>query len=150
MRTLIFIPIACLVSLTLTAEEPTATDKDSAVPIETAEKPLNFWMQKKLDYSSGILKGFSLGDFALIESNAQQMRLLNKIEGFVRSRNDDYRTNLHTFERVTDEIIREAKGEDIDGVVFAYHQLTTSCVRCHQTLRESNPKSTRKELPDTH
>jgi hypothetical protein len=149
MRTLTFVPIACFVSLTLWAQEPIANDKDAAVPIETAEMPLDFWMQKKLEYSTGILKGLSLADYSLIETNAQQMRVLNKIEGFVRSRNPDYRTNLHTFERVTDEIIREAKKENIDGVVLGYHQLTTSCVRCHQTLRESNEKST-QALPDIH
>lgn len=150
MRMLTLIPLACFVSLTLFAQEPTTTSEEATIPIETAEKPLDFWMQKKLDYSTGILKGLSLADYSLIETNAQQMRLLNKIEGFVRSRNADYRTNLHAFERVTDEIIREAKKENIDGVVLAYHQLTTSCVRCHQTLRESNEKPAQTVLPDIH
>lgn len=114
--------------------DPVASQKE-AVPVESAEKPLNFWMQKKLDYSTGILRGLSLGDFELIETNAAQMRLLNKIEGFVRSRNPDYRTSVHTFERVTDEVIRQAQKKNIDCVTLAYHQLTTSCVRCHQSLR---------------
>ncbi len=141
MRVLTLIPLACFVSLTLFAQEPTTKSNEAVIPIETTEKPLNFWMQKKLDYTTGILKGLSLADYSLIETNARQMRLLNKIEGFVRSRNGDYRTNLHTFERVADEIIREAKKENIDGVVLAYHQLTISCVRCHQTLREPSENS---------
>ncbi len=118
------------------AKSDRAATQREAVPVESAEKPLSFWMQKKLDYSTGILRGLSMGNFELIETNAAQMRLLNKIEGFVRSRNADYRTNVHTFERVTDEVIRQAKKKNIDGVTLAYHQLTTSCVRCHQTLRE--------------
>lgn len=123
------------------AQEPVVKSDQVAThpktdPVESAEKPLNFWMQKKLDYSTGILRGLSLGDFEIIETNAAQMRLLNKIEGFVHSRNPGYRTNVHTFERVMDEVIRQAKKKNIDGVTLAYHQLTTSCVRCHQTLRE--------------
>lgn len=122
-----------------TTQEPntqTAT-VDEVVPSETTEKPLDFWMQKKLDYSTAILRGLSMGDFELIETNANQMRLLNKIEGFVRSRNADYRTQVHTFERVTDEVVRQAQKQNIDGVTLAYHQLTVSCVRCHQSLRGS-------------
>lgn len=113
----------------VTAEEP--------VPSEPNNQPLDFWMQKKLDYSSGILRGLSMGNFELIETNANQMRLLNKIEGFVRGRNAQYRTQIQTFERVTDEVVRQARKENIEGVTLAYHQLTVSCVRCHQSLRES-------------
>lgn len=116
---------------------PLGVTADEALASETSTKPLDFWMQKKLDYSSAILRGLSMGDFELIETNAKQMRLLNKVEGFVRGRNAEYRTQVHTFERVTDEVVRQAKNENIDGVTLAYHQLTVSCVRCHQSLRES-------------
>jgi hypothetical protein len=114
-----------------------AITADEVIPRETRKKPLDFWMQKKLDYSTDILRGLSMGDFGLIESNARQMRLLNKIEGFVRGRNAEYRNQVHTFEKVTDEVVRQATKKNIDGATLAYHQLTVSCVRCHQSLRES-------------
>lgn len=47
--------------------DPLASQKE-AVPVESEEKPLNFWMQKKLNYSTGILRGLSMGDFELIET----------------------------------------------------------------------------------
>ncbi|SMP42738.1 hypothetical protein SAMN06265222_101832 [Neorhodopirellula lusitana] len=134
----------CVVTLGVTAfgQEPTpipSTTEASVevVPSESAEQPLDFWMKKKLDYSTGILKGLSMGDFDLIETNANQMRLLNRVEGFVRSRNTGYRGHLRSFERVTDEVIHQAQKQNIEGVTLAYHQLTVSCVRCHQSLRES-------------
>ncbi|MDA8743769.1 hypothetical protein N9N28_03945 [Rubripirellula amarantea] len=118
------------------AQETAPPSNDADVAKEASEQLDDVWMQKKLDYSTAILKGLSLGDFELIEANARQMRLLNRIEGFVRSRNPDYRTHVHAFERASDEVIRQAKKQSIDGVIVAYHQLTVSCVRCHQTLRE--------------
>ncbi len=150
MRILSLTALACFLSLTLGAQGPATAEEEAVSPVETIEKPLDFWMQKKLDYSAGILKGLSLADYSLIVTNAQQMRRLNKIEGFVRSRNKDYRTHLHTFESVTTEIIREAEKKNIEGVTLAFHQLTTSCVRCHQTLREPIDKPTPADLKEIH
>ncbi|WDQ14844.1 hypothetical protein [Rhodopirellula sp. P2] len=142
MRLLIMLALTALWLTTGMAQTPsteagTKAASDDTIPKETGERSLDFWMQKKLDYSTGILRGLSMGDFDQIEANANHMRLLNKVEGFARSRNPDYRNHVRTFERVTNEVIHQAKKKNIDGVTLAYHQLTTSCVRCHQSLREA-------------
>ncbi|TWU50545.1 hypothetical protein Poly51_38370 [Rubripirellula tenax] len=142
MRLLSMITLALAFSPFAISQDPTTQSKiadatQDVVPSETSTQPLDFWMQKKLDYSTAILRGLAFSDFDLIETNANQMRMLNKIEGFVRNRNPEYRGHVHAFERVTDEVIRQAKQENIDGVTLAYHQLTVSCVRCHQSLREA-------------
>lgn len=138
MRTTLFAMLCVGYCLTvpITAQEPIQPTTAAEAPTEFTEKPLDFWMQKKLDYSGAILRGLAMGDFDEIQKNAKQMRLLNRVEGFVRSRHEGYRTHVRSFERVADEIIRQAKKENIDGVTLAYHQLTVSCVRCHQSLRE--------------
>ncbi|QDT11895.1 hypothetical protein [Stieleria marina] len=120
----------------LVAQVPAVDRVDKIEETAVDERPLDFWMQKKLDYSSGILKGLALSDFKLIETSAQQMRVLNKVEGFARSRNKNYRLHLRSFERVTDEVIRHAKNQNVDGVALAYNHLTVSCIRCHQSLRK--------------
>ncbi|TWU49413.1 hypothetical protein [Rubripirellula reticaptiva] len=136
MRLNVWMLLVCLLGTPLFAQDPKIEPADELVPVESAETPLDFWMQKKLGYSSEILKGLALGDFDLVESSARHLRVLNRIEGFVRSRNPDYRTNINLFDRSTNEVIRQAKAENIEGVTLAYHQMTLSCVRCHQTLRE--------------
>ncbi len=138
MRQIQLVLMVVFLASPLAAQDVGELPDDENVPSETAEQPLDFWMQKKLDYSGGILRGLSLGDFDLIEMNANQMRLLNKIEGFVRSRHEGYRGHVRAFERVTEELMRQARKENIDGVTLAYHQLTVSCVRCHQSIRESD------------
>lgn len=143
MRSLFMLACAITFCGAVMAQDDSATPKSTnaaaveSVSTETSDQPLDFWMRKKLDYSTAILRGLSMGDFELIEANANQMRLLNRVEGFVRSRNSEYRDHVRTFERVTDDVIRQAKKQNIDGVTLAYHQLTVSCVRCHQSLRES-------------
>ncbi|MGB7329228.1 MAG: hypothetical protein WBD31_30380 [Rubripirellula sp.] len=136
MRLNIWMLLFCMLGTHSFAQESATKPDDDVVPVESDETPLDFWMQKKLGYSSEILKGLALGDFDLVESSARHLRVLNRIEGFVRSRNPDYRTNINLFERSTNEVIRQAKAENIEGVTLAYHQMTLSCVRCHQTLRE--------------
>ncbi len=112
----------------------------STVTPDTDDKPTSFWMEKKLEYSSAILRGLAVNDFQLLESNARQLQMLNKVEGFIRRRNPEYRKQVEMFERVTDELIRQSERKNSDGVALAFNQLTVSCVRCHQALREQEAK----------
>ena len=98
---------------------------------------MSFWMTKKLEYSQNILAGLATGDFDKIVANAQSMRNLSKIEGFVRGQTPGYRTQLHLFEESADEIIRQAKKDNVEGATLAFAQLTISCVNCHKHLRET-------------
>ncbi len=93
------------------------------------------WMKKKLDYSQAMLKGLAMGDFETIKTSGIQMRLLNKVEGFVRRRNPRYKMHLRVFEHICDEIVEQADEENLAGVTLAFNQLTVNCVNCHRSLR---------------
>jgi hypothetical protein len=123
--------LICFLVLTL-CSAPTVNGQD------TSEKnqPTSFWMQKKLDYSKNILAGITTADFDKIVENAESMRRLSAIEGFVRGRMPGYRTQLQIFEESADEIIRQGKKDNVDGAALAFTQLTISCVNCHKQLRE--------------
>jgi hypothetical protein len=82
-----FIPIGAGMSAVGGDQEATGT-----------EQPESFWMRKKLEYSQNILAGIATADFDKIVLNAESMRSLSKIEGFVRGRKPGYRTQLHIFE----------------------------------------------------
>jgi len=101
------------------------------------EQPISFWMKKKLDYSQNILGGIANADFDKIVENAEAMRTLSKVEGFVRGQTPGYRTQLHIFEESADEIIRQGKKDSVEGAALAFTQLTISCVNCHKRLREA-------------
>lgn len=106
------------------------------VPKVTAEQPISFWMEKKLDFSKSILESLTKGDFKRLALDAEQMRLLGKIEGFVRRKNESYRAQLRTFDSANLELVRQANRGNAEGAALAFNQLTTSCVACHVLLRE--------------
>jgi hypothetical protein len=112
--------------------------KDDAkqVPEVTEERPMSFWMAKKLDHSKAILESLTKGDFEDLVENAEQMQRLGKLEGFVRRKNRDYQSQLRTFAFANQELIRQAKRKNPEGAVLAFNQLSTSCVACHVLLRE--------------
>lgn len=106
------------------------------VPKISSEKPMSFWMQTKLNASKSILEALAKGDFENLGSNAEQMRLIGKLEGFVRRKNPDYKSQLHSFELANQELVRQAKRHNVEGATLAFNQLTTSCVACHVMLRD--------------
>lgn len=122
----------------ISQEKPQTRDAKGGakqIPKVTKEKPMDFWMAKKLDYSKTILESLTKGDFDKLAEAAEQMQLLGKIEGFVRRKNNDYQSQLQTFELANQELIRNAKRNNPEAAVLAFNQLATSCVACHILLR---------------
>ncbi len=118
-------------------ESKTAVEiSEDRIPQVTVEQPMSFWMEKKLDFSKSILESLTKGDFDKLAKDAEQMRLLGRIEGFVRSKNESYRVQLRTFDMANWELVRQAKRHNAEGATLAFNQLTTSCVACHVLLRE--------------
>jgi hypothetical protein len=127
-------------------QEEKATD---ATPIPTQEKveiksvpqvvdqqQMSFWMAQKLVYSKALLESLTMGDFDRLAEDAKQMRLLGKIEGFVRRKNADYRMQVNTFDVALQQLIASAEEEEIQGATTAFNQMTSSCVACHALLRK--------------
>lgn len=117
------------------------TPRPTATPLGTdddvGETTISVWMEKKLEHSQAILRGLAMGDFQDVQYNASRLKVLNRVEGFVRRKNPDYRSHLNTFSRVIAEIERQAEKENIEGATLAFNQLTVSCVQCHKSLRTS-------------
>lgn len=128
--------VAMMCVSTTMAQESKSEQKELNVPKETQEKPLNFWMAHKLDYSKTILESLTMGDFEKLAITAEQLRVLGKIEGFVRRKNPTYQIQLRNFDLATRELVRHAKQSNADGATLAFNQLTASCVSCHTLLRK--------------
>jgi hypothetical protein len=137
-----WIPICLAVcSLGAVALAQSAMAQDNEKPAgskkaENKDQPISFWMQRKLEYSQNILDGLATDDLDKVLKNAQSMRNLSTIEGFVRRQTPGYTAQLKMFEESTDEMIRQAKRDNLDGAALAFTQLTVTCVNCHKRLRE--------------
>lgn len=108
----------------------------SKVPQVTAEKPMSFWMAKKLDYSKSLLESLTKADYDKLAADAEQLRLFGKMEGLIRRKNESYRLQLRSFDLAMVELIRQSKRHNPEGAALAFNQMTTSCVACHVLLRE--------------
>ncbi len=120
------------------ADEPKAPEQSPAKTEDgqSDEKPVSFWMEKKLEYTQGILRGLAVGDLQMVEEKAEQMRVVAKIEGWVRNRKPGYRAQFQAFQFANAEILRNAKANNLDGASIGFQQLTISCVSCHKILRD--------------
>jgi hypothetical protein len=136
MRFLIVFFVIGFATLFAYGQQPNKEQAVDKVPTVSAEKPASFWMAKKLEHSKSILEALTKGEFDKVASDAEQMRLIGKLESFVRRSNPDYVTQTHTFELANKELIRQAKRKNSEGAVLAFNQLTSSCVACHMLLRE--------------
>jgi cytoskeletal protein RodZ len=117
-------------------DSPKRDSPKAVEPAADATREASVWMRKKLDYSQQILEGIAEADFERIATNAQAMRALGKVEGFVRGRTPGYRSQLQIFQDATDQLIKHAEKDNVDGAALAFTQLTISCVNCHKHLRE--------------
>ena len=105
------------------------------VPAVTNERPMSFWMAQKIEHSKKILEALTKEDFSKVESEANQLRTLGKIEGFVRRKDPAYLRHQQSFDSSLIEIAAQAKEQNVEGAVLAFNQMTTSCIACHKTLR---------------
>lgn len=118
-------------------QEPAKNTDPPAKAEETFQgETASVWMRKKLDLTRNVLGGIAAGDFEEISKNAHAMRTLSKFESFVRRSTPGYRTQVDFFEHSLDEIIHQAKNENLEGVTLGFNRLTHSCVSCHKQLRE--------------
>jgi hypothetical protein len=130
--------IACLFllrsSLQTTAEErprikliPTAVSPD--------RRPV---MQGKLEDSQTALRGLVTADYALIRKGAEQM-CNTALHAELAAVNDDpvYSHFSTEFRRLATKLVERATQEDLEGAAYTFQNLTTTCIACHQHVRDS-------------
>jgi hypothetical protein len=102
----------------------------------TQKGPLNRLMADKLRFSQGLLQGIALADFPKIISSAEDLLALSRTAEWLANKSPRYEVHSNSFQLAAETLIQKAKAKNIDGVVLAFQDLTMSCVRCHQHLRE--------------
>jgi hypothetical protein len=93
-------------------------------------------MAAKLLHSQKVLEGIAVGDFKKIEQSAEELVELTKTEEWLMQKVPRYEVFTNDFRRSTETLIRKAKDKNMDGTTLAFFEMTVSCVRCHQHVRE--------------
>ena len=93
-------------------------------------------MINKLTNAQKLLEGIALGKFDKMEKHAEELIRISKTAEWLANKKPRYEQFSNEFARAAETIVQKAKAKNIDGVTLAYFDLTMSCVRCHQYVRE--------------
>ena len=116
------------------AEQEASTEKDIA---NQKNRTFDFWMDLKLKESQTIFAALATADYSTIVESTEGLKALSSLEGFVRRSTPGYRIQLRSFEYALEEMRKQAKAQNIEGVALGFHQMTLSCVNCHKAIRRS-------------
>jgi len=119
-----------------------------AAPGAAQDKKLSKIMDDKLRFSQALLANIAVNDFKKMESNAEELLGLTQREGWHVIKTPRYEVQSNEFRRACESIIQKAKAKNIDGVTLAYFEMTMSCVRCHQYVREVRDARLPAERPN--
>jgi hypothetical protein len=109
-----------------------------APPREAAaqKKVINEVMAAKLKNSQALLEGIALANYDKITRSAERLIQLSKTAEWLVYKTPRYEMHNNAFRRAAEVIVQKARARNIDGVALAYVDMTLSCVRCHQYVRE--------------
>jgi hypothetical protein len=96
------------------------------------------FMRTKLEASSRILEGLAVEDYELILRGARSLKLLSRAAEWevpMLPNATDYLTYTTEFQRLTDDLTRDARNRTLDGATLDYFRLTMCCVNCHKYVR---------------
>jgi hypothetical protein len=93
-------------------------------------------MVEKLKNAKILLEGIALADFDRIARSSEELLHLTNLEEWQVIKTPRYELFSNEFRRAAEAIMKKAKARNIDGVTLSYFEMTMSCVRCHQYVRE--------------
>ena len=135
-------PIAWAVALTivlLAGFTPASPAQDKAKPAVPPKKPTV--MQRKLVFAQKVLEGLAKEDYEKIQTNADG--LIECVKEVTWKLNDTEKYVLYSndFLRRVENLKKAAKAKNIDAAALAYVDMTLTCVKCHQYLRDEGISS---------
>jgi len=112
---------------------------DKPKPKDEPKKPTV--MQRKLTHSQKVLEGLATNDFKKIDAGADGLIECIKDATWKINDTDKYLLYSNEFLRRAEGLKKAAKDKNTDAAALAYVDLTLTCVRCHQHLRETRVSS---------
>jgi len=94
-------------------------------------------MRAKLTSSQKVLEGLLAEDFTLIVQGAKEMARISEAAEWPRSRDEVYQHYSTTLRRQCGKLEELARKTNHEGAAFTYMQITTTCINCHDYVRDS-------------
>jgi hypothetical protein len=94
------------------------------------------FMKRKLAAAQKLLGAMAVNDFASIKENASILNDLSKLAAWKLVETPRYESYSDEFQRITLKMANQAEKKDLDAVALSYVDMTLTCVKCHQHVRE--------------
>jgi hypothetical protein len=140
------LPVVAMLALAFLAPGARCDDQD--------RKPLkkNSLMEKKLAAAQKLLGALALNDYPAIKEYAETLNDLSKQAAWKLLDTPRYETYSEEFQRITLKMAQQGKERNLDGAALSYVDMTLTCVKCHQHVREvkigfAPPLQSRKAVP---
>jgi len=93
-------------------------------------------MAAKVKHSQVLLDALAREDFKRIKQEAAALVRISDAAEFLNARKtDEYRLQAATFRESVVTMADKAEAKNMDGVLLAYLDMSTRCVKCHQYTR---------------
>lgn len=96
-------------------------------------------MQRKLTGSQAVLAGLLKGDLNQVGTAAADLHEIARTPTPDREDDAVYRHFNVEFQRLTEKLQRVAAGGNVDAATYVHGQLTSTCISCHQHVRDVKP-----------
>lgn len=93
-------------------------------------------MQRKLTHAQKLLEGLAMADFAKLDSAADELLMCAKEASWRAANSAKFETHSNSFVKNLEAIKKAAKAKNADAAALAYVDMTLTCVKCHQQVRE--------------
>jgi hypothetical protein len=93
-------------------------------------------MQRKLSHAQRLLEGLALNDFPKITAATAGLKDCAREASWMVVKTEKYAVYSNDFVRQLDRMEDAAKKKNTDAAARAYVEITLTCVKCHQYVRE--------------
>ncbi len=128
------------VVMNLLWRQPIAASDDTEPQHETSMSDL---MHQKMSSSQLILVGLVNRDMNVVHEGGSELISLAKSAAWMETTNDPVYLHFNAeFQRLSERVVRMALDNNPDGAAYAYQGLTTTCITCHEHVRDVTRIST--------
>lgn len=121
-------------SLAYSRAEP---PKIAAPPTVLIDDEPGVMMRSKLTRSKEVLEALLRNDFTSISRAAREMKRISEAAEWPRHRDAVYERFSAEFRRQCNQLESLAQDLNHEGVKFTYLNMTTTCINCHDYVRDS-------------
>lgn len=114
---------------------PSAGDDKKADPKPKPDEKAEV-MKKKLALAQKILDGLAMEDFDKIKTGADDLVTVRQQAAFMLNKTAKYEMHANEFLTHLETIQKAAKKKNVEAAALGYVEMTLTCVRCHQYVRD--------------